>query len=590
MEDKDKIKQKIDIVDLISSYIPLKKTGRNFKANCPFHNEKSPSFVVSSERQIWHCFGCQKGGDIFTFVMEHECMDFSESLEYLASRAGITLTKRVIKSDIQRQKDLLYEINNLASQFYSFLLREHTIGKGALEYLTSTRKLPLELIKRFQLGYAPSNPSALFDFLIKKKHYTPSDLLASGLIVQKRGQLSDFFTHRIIFPLFDSRENIIAFSGRILTKDSFGPKYINNRETLIYKKGDTLYGLYQAKEGIKNEEKAILVEGEFDVLSSFREGINNVAAVKGTALTENQIKLLKRYAQKIVFSFDQDQAGINAQRRSIEMIEKEGLVASVILPPHGKDLDELANEDPILFKKTIKHDIPMYDFIIDSFITQYNPSEIENKRVIVEKVLPFLVGIENEVVKEHYYKKLASRLDTSVESLHKQANKLSKPSQRIPETTIISSKKALSRQELLERYFILLLTQAQNPTAALRVAETSLSNNSLSHPLYKRLYQLMHEYFSTYQASTIIEFARTLPSELLPSFDELYLSSSSAFEDEKHYSQELEKITKEIRQLAIKSKLKSISASIKKFEQDHLEDEANKLKEEFNTLALQLQK
>ena len=229
MNDVDKIKSRIDVAELIREFVEIKKSGRNFKANCPFHSEKSASFYISPERQIWHCFGCGKGGDIFSFLMEYEKLTFAESLEYFAKRLGIELTRTPHKTDQEKKKDRLFSLNHLASQYYHYLLTQHKVGKNALLYLTEERGINPGLIDSFQIGYAPQSEDALVTFLTRKKGYSPQDLILGGLAFQKGRTLSDFFKHRVIFPIHDHQGNIIAFSGRSL--DQSLPKYINTKET-----------------------------------------------------------------------------------------------------------------------------------------------------------------------------------------------------------------------------------------------------------------------------------------------------------------------------------------------------------------------
>src|SRR3990172_8093403 len=314
MDDVEKVKSKIDIVELIGERIQLKKAGRNFKTTCPFHGEKTPSFVVSPERQIWHCFGCQKGGDIFTFLEEYEHITFSEALKEMAARAGVKLTVSAARTDREKKQELIYGLNHLSGQFYNYLLLSHRAGKRALRYLIEQRNLTIPIIKTFNLGYAPAS-DALVKYLIGKKKYKEEDLLLAGLAYRAGRYVSDFFKDRIIFPIIDHRGNTIAFSGRQLTESNLSGKYVNTRETPVYIKGDTVYGLNLARDGIKKEGRVIIVEGEFDVITAHKQGIPNIIAVKGTALTENQDRLLKRFAPKFALCFDTDPAGTEAQRR-----------------------------------------------------------------------------------------------------------------------------------------------------------------------------------------------------------------------------------------------------------------------------------
>lgn len=588
MNDIEKIKQKINIVDLIGEYLPLKKSGRNFKAVCPFHSEKTPSFLVSEERQIWHCFGCQKGGDIFTFLMEFEKIDFSQSLRFLAEKAGVKLESRIIQSDREKKKETIYALNHLAQTFYSFLLLEHSVGKNALSYLTEKRQIPQELVKKFDIGFAPNQTNVLSNYLIKKKGYEAKDLIDAGLASNQGRGIYDFFRNRIILPIFDTRGNVIAFSGRALSDQP--PKYINTKETLVYKKGDTLFGLNQAKDEIKKENVAILVEGEFDVLSSFKEGVKNVVAVKGTALTENQLRTLKRFAQKINLCFDTDQAGVEAQRRSIELIEKEGILANVIIPPHGKDVDELIKEDPILFKKTIKNEVNIFDFIIDSALLEFDKNTPEGKRQILDKTLSILILIENEVVKEHFFKKLANSLNTSLESVLRQAEKIKKP--HFPETKVAlfdqdESKIAKSREETIEPYLLSLIFQAKDPKKAFLKSQEILENIDFSTLNCQRLYKIFADFINNNHDNSVFsinDFALNLPAELLESFDKFYLYPIPQFETEEKYYFEIQKVSKWIKQAVIKAKLKKLSDLIKEKEKENQQEEAEKLKNEFGLL------
>ena len=270
MDDVALIKEKINIVDLIGEYLPLKKAGINFKANCPFHEEHTPSFMVSPERQIFHCFGCSKGGDIFKFLMEKEGIDFPEALEQLAQKAGVVLQRR--KKDEKSEGDRLFEVNQKAAQFYSYMLTEHKLGSAALNYLKK-RGLTDETIKTFNLGYAPQNWEALTKFL-KKRGFTTGEIIRSGLGVASNSGCYDRFRSRVMFPLPDVRDRIIGFSGRILGAGE--PKYINSPQTPIFDKSKLLFGLHLSKGDIRQKKEAILVEGEMDMLMSYQSGVKNI--------------------------------------------------------------------------------------------------------------------------------------------------------------------------------------------------------------------------------------------------------------------------------------------------------------------------
>lgn len=577
MDDVEKIKSKLDLTEVIGERIQLKKAGRNFKANCPFHGEKTPSFVVSPERQIWHCFGCQKGGDMFTFLEEYENITFSEALKELAARAGVILTASPARSDREKKQELIYSLNHLSSQFYNYLLLSHPVGKKALEYLTSERKMTIPLIKTFMLGYAPGGDS-LVKYLIGKKRYQEQDLLLAGLAFQRGRYVSDFFRDRIIFPIIDHRGNIVAFSGRGLTEQT-QPKYVNTRETPVYIKGDTLFGLNLAREGIKAEGKVIIVEGEFDVITAHREGITNIVAVKGTSLTDNQIKLLKRFTPKFSFCFDSDPAGTEAQRRSIQMIEREGVSATVITPPTGKDPDELLNENPVAFKKAVREDKNVYDFIIDSALKQFNEKTADGKKSILDKTLSYLAAIENEVIKEHYLKALAERLDTSLDAIIKQAEKIVNPA---PAVQPIPTKAQLPHEEMMEIYLLSLIFQSQNPKKNLGQVRTILAGVPLSTSTLEKVIIQLEKYPQKEQTFSPKEFAQFLPTELHVPFDTAYLAPIPEFTDSEHHENELKKIALQVRTLSIKKKLRALEELIKESEKKKEEEELTHHREEFD--------
>lgn len=455
------VRQKTDVVAFIQEFLPLKKTGRNFKTNCPFHGEKTPSFVISPERQIWHCFGCQKGGDCFTFLMEYEHIEFPEALRILADKAGVVLEHQQYDSAKSSKKERLYALNRLAAEFYHYLLTKHDLGKDALNYLTQTRHMKLAAIKTFQLGYAPKAGNALVTYLIKKKGYKKEDLLDAGLAYERNGRLYDFFFDRIMFVLADHRDNIVGFSGRILSNRTDTSKYINTRETLIYHKGMTFFGFNIAKEAIKKEGRIILMEGEFDVISSFQEGVSNAVAVKGTALTEDQVSLLSRFVQKVAVCFDMDKPGQEALRRSIPLLEKKGLQTTVIVLPNGKDPDESIQDNPITYKQAVKEDINVYDFLLEQALQKWDPKTAEGKRAITTDLLPVYGLIENEIVKEHYLHELGQEIGISQESMQKEIDKQKK--QAIVRKEILVPKQNRFREEVLEEYLIALLVQSENP-------------------------------------------------------------------------------------------------------------------------------
>lgn len=327
------IREKIDIVELISEYIELKKAGQNLKGLCPFHSEKTPSFMVSPTKQIFHCFGCNKGGDIFTFLMNYENITFSDALSLLAQRAGIQI--KAATPDFKKSiKEKLYAINNEAKNFYVTHLKN---SQGAHKYLKD-RAIQDDFIEKFSIGFIGNEKDSLFNHL-KTQGFAEQDIKASGLAIFYNGQYHDFFKSRIIFPIFDIMGRCIAFGGRTISSSKDIPKYINSTETLIFKKGQNCFGLNIAKSSIKQKGYSIIVEGYFDTIICHQFGLDNTIAPLGTALTNDQLRRIKRFSDKILLLFDGDSAGISAGKRSLEIIFSEAMIAKVLLLPEGEDPD-----------------------------------------------------------------------------------------------------------------------------------------------------------------------------------------------------------------------------------------------------------
>lgn len=593
MDQVAQIREKIDIVSFISEYITIKKAGRNFKANCPFHGEKTPSFVVSPERQIWHCFGCGKGGDVYTFLMEYEKLEFAEALRHLAKRTGIELVSQKGTSGITSKKELLYEINNFAKEFYHYVLTKLPAGKHAREYLEN-RGITQKVIETFRLGFSPSSDHALVDYLIKKKKYTREDIIEAGLAFQGRYGLVDFFRGRLMFPLIDHRDNVVGFSGRVLTGD-VPSKYINTRETLIYHKGEHVFGLNVTKDAIRREKQVILVEGEFDVMSCFEHGIGNIVAVKGTALTEQQVNLLSRFVSKITFCFDGDKAGQEAIKRSLPIVEKKGLTVTVVVPPHGKDADEALKTDAGAFKKAVKEDIGVYDYLLQKLISDNDTETAEGKKQAVSEFLSFIQSVQNEIVKEHYLRKLSKEVGTSYESIAKELQRVTQrqATQSVPKLS--TEKKKRSRDEMLEEYLLALIVQSDKPKETLNRAVTILSESMSKERAYQKILSHLLDHFEGNEQFDGKQFGDGLPEELVPSFNTSVLFPLPAFTEQKHLLEEVEKTASHLRRFYLQKKLKDLAQEIKKLEElegrDALGemDTLEELRKKYSEFASQLQ-
>src|SRR3989344_2858475 len=401
----EEIKNKLDIVGLVNEYAPLKKAGRNYKALCPFHNEKTASFMVSPDRQIFKCFGCSEGGDIFAFYKRIEGVEFGEAMKVLANRAGVRL-KEFKPTRAEQQKETLFKAHELASRFYHHLLTKHPAGKKALDYLKA-RGVKQKSIDDFQLRFAPEKESPLVDYL-KKKEFSIQDITISGLGTVSTGKPRDWFRGRIMFPISDTSGRCVAFSGRALGNTE--PKYISSSETPVFSKSKALYGINLAKANIQKEKTAVLVEGNLDVISSFQVGVTNVVAPLGTSLTETQVEILRRWAENLLFAFDTDLAGDAAAKRAINIAENADMSIRIVQLSSGKDPDDLIRKDPLLLKKAVKSAVPIYDYYIESAVKNYGVEGAEAKRKIAAEVLPQNSAINNDIFKAHYLQLIASRL------------------------------------------------------------------------------------------------------------------------------------------------------------------------------------
>ena len=595
MTDVDLVKSKIDIVDFISEHVQLKKAGRNFKALCPFHSEKTPSFVVSPERQSWHCFGaCNMGGDVISFLEKWENLEFIEALKILAQRGGVTLSSYT-PTETSKAKEKLYEINHLASEFFHFLLTGHKLGARAREYLKS-RNIKDEIVKTFTLGYAPDSWENLLRFLTKKG-YTTADIFTAGLLVKgEQGGYYDRFRGRLIFTLKDHRGNIVGFSGRKLPASPKGvppqeekeAKYVNTPETPIYIKGNTLYGLDVTRESIKKEKDAIVVEGEFDLLSSFQSGVTNVVAIKGSALTEGQTLLLKRYTENIELALDSDFAGSEAARRGIEIAENVGLIVRVVQLPFGKDPAECIDKDPFLWKKSIKKTVPVYDFIIENAFKKYGNEGATGKKKVGREVIPFIAKIENPIITSHYVRLLAKKLEVTEEAIELAIRQFQKKKEVEVERPPELPSKVL-RGTLLEEYLLSLIIQSEDAASTLTRVMKVLQPDDFNEPAVKKIVELLLAYFKTHKKFRVKDFNKFLSAEIETTFDRTYLADiNNILSEIDIYSKELNRCCKEIKKLSLRRNINNLSTKIRKLEEEKDEKGAALLHREIRELLLKI--
>lgn len=435
----DEILNRIDIVELISGCIPLRRQGRSYKALCPFHHEKTPSFVVSPERQIFHCFGCSAGGNALSFLMQYERMEFPEAIEALAKKAGVTLPRGAsFNQQAQSQNAQLYKINEAAAEFYVNHLYSAD-GKAALAYLLG-RSITRETLKKFRIGFAPDKWDGLLTYL-RSKRYTTALIEKAGLIIPKdAGGYYDRFRGRIIIPVIDAKDRVVAFGARVLTvsggtkQDEGTAKYVNSPETPVYTKGKVLFGLNASAEAIRTAGLTVIVEGYFDLIAVYQAGIKNIAAPCGTALTVEQIRLLKRYAHNVTIAYDADNAGRLACLRSLAPLVEEGLKVRVARLPDGYDPDSYVRSfggEKLL--ELIAEGKDVFDYKLEVLKSRYNPASPADKAEIASEMLFLIVKFNNEILKSAYLKKLAEILKVDEGALLLELKKIRTSPERSPQ-------------------------------------------------------------------------------------------------------------------------------------------------------------
>ncbi|HBR81049.1 MAG: primase protein [Candidatus Uhrbacteria bacterium GW2011_GWE2_45_35] len=426
MDPRDEIRSRVDIVDFIGESLQLKPAGGgSFKAVCPFHMEKTPSFYVSREKQIWHCFGCGVGGDVFSFVMQMEGMDFSEALRTLAKRVGVEIPR--YSSTQSNENEILVRVNEFAAACFQKILADSPAAAEARDYV-ERRGITPELLEKFGIGFAPEAWDTLAGFL-NKKSVPAKEAERAGLLLPRRSGSGhiDRFRNRLMIPLRDVRGQTVGFTGRLMpgAKEDSGPKYLNSPETPIYHKSELLFGLDLAKKAIKLEKSVVVVEGNLDVVASHKAGVENVVASSGTALTEQQLDLLKRLTETLIFSFDQDAAGFNAAQRGIRLARQKGFQIKVaLLPPEaGKDPDEAVQKDPEIWRRTVAKTIPVMEYLIDRATRGQDLSRVEVKRAVGDLLLPELAIIPNIIEREHWLQSVADLLRTDLSGLRQEISK-----------------------------------------------------------------------------------------------------------------------------------------------------------------------
>jgi DNA primase len=460
MDAVEEVKSRLSIEDVISEYVPLKRAGRNWKGLSPFSSEKTPSFMVSPEKQIWHDFSSGKGGNMFSFIMEVEGLDFKGALELLARKAGIDIEQ--YRSSPRRSgpdKERLHDLLELSAKFYQV---QFSKNKSTLEYVFKKREFTKGTALEWRLGYSPNNGSALVAFA-KSKGYSEAEIQQAGLSAKSyRGGIQDMFRGRLMIPLQDPQGRVIGFTARLLDDDPNAPKYINTPQTVLYDKSRHIYGMHLAKESIRKTKFVVLVEGNLDVIASHQAGVRQVVATAGTALTEPHLKALSRFTGDIRLSFDADKAGVAATERAIPIASRVKVSLSIIDVPEGKDPDDLIKKDPKLWTKAIGENKYALDWLMGRYANLLDINSAQGKREYSDVLLPVVRGITDDVERDHYLNAIAKTIGVSKEALDKKYQKTPPPQQperrrRVKVEPAKLDKAALENQKTQDNFLSLML-------------------------------------------------------------------------------------------------------------------------------------
>ncbi|HOI59777.1 MAG TPA: DNA primase [Candidatus Pacearchaeota archaeon] len=571
MNELDEIKNRLDIVDVISGYIKLEKAGANYRARCPFHDEKTASLMISPGKQIWHCFGCSKGGDMFEFVKEMEGVDFRDALEILAKKAGVEL-KNYDKSSLQNkgEKQKIGEVLEQALKFFEYYLQKSQRGKMAKEYLLK-RGLSEDLIKDWRIGYAPDNFDKLSKFL-EDRGYNKTFIEKAGLaFLKSNGGLCDRFRSRIIFPFFNLNSEIIGFTGRIFGKEDNTAKYLNTPSTILYDKSRALFGIDKAKIEIKKEDKCILVEGNVDCIMAHGAGTKNVVAVSGTALTDLHLKIIKRYTLNLVFAFDMDNAGAKATERAIDLARQIGFNVSILDLGKEKDpADIILKQGGKRWLEIINKAEKVMDFYFRKAFSNRDINNVDDKKKITEEILPQIKKIENTIEQAYFIQKLAQNLMVREDDVRKELAKTK--IEKKEEEKIVEAKEHLSQKQKIEKKFLKLYL----------INTVDLKDNiHLFSKKYRTILEKLNGKDDVYnELNNIIEDKKFLSEIILGAEREKDLLK----ENDISVIEEIETCLLNLRKIFEEDKKRNLSLKIKN-EKDPLE--ANKLIEEYLNLINQ---
>jgi len=596
----DQIKERVDIVDLISSYLKLQKSGINYKARCPFHNEKSASFFVSPERQIWHCFGCSAGGDIFGFVKQIEGVEFGDALRALAARAGIELTHQSPEyQQFQSVRTRLYEACELAAKFFEKQL-QGPVGKKVLSYLHE-RGLSEESIRNFHLGYAPESSRALSDFL--QREFSAKEISDAGLAIKKDSPHDnggsnqyDRFRSRIMFPIQDLNGQVVGFTGRVFgdSGSQEAAKYVNTPQTAIYDKSRILYGLDKAKLDVRRKNKCLVVEGNMDVILSHQAGAANTVASSGTALTDGHLKIIKRYTDNLDLCFDSDSAGVLATDRGVDLALARGFnVGIVSIQEEGlKDPADYVKKYGAKWAEEAGKSQPFMDFYFSSAKKLFDITTALGKKLMVQKLMPFLVSMANKVEQAHWISEIALALKTKEEILYDEMSRAKPRTADIQDDTITQVVTGGNGLDMLEESLLSLVLK--KPELSQDIG--SENKEFLSDKFKNLINHVSNQGLSTNQADgqenneKITQLAASTEPSLAMNLEFAYLKSQELWKDFKdaELAVEFQKILNQIKKHKISVQLENLEYDIKSAEKSQDKKRLAELIAEFSKISKRL--
>ncbi len=594
----DEIKERLDIAEVLSEYVKLIPSGpTRFKVLCPFHHEKTPSLMVSKDRQTWHCFGCGKGGDMFTFVQEIEGAEFPEALRILAKKANVEL--KPVNPELHNAKTRLIDLLKLSASFFRKVLTDAEGAAVARKYL-ATRGVTDDTAEDFQIGYSPTTWDGALGFLVKRG-FTEQEAFDAGLAVkrEKGTGFYDRFRGRLMFPIRDVNGTVVGFTGRILEEvegdASTNAKYINTPETLVYRKGNVLYGLDMARHAIKQAGLAVLVEGNMDCLASHQAGVENVVAVSGTALTEQQVRLLKRYTSSIALAFDADLAGGDAARRGIDQALAADMKVTVITIPDAKDPDELIKKDPAKWRNAIAGAERIVEYSFNRAFRNADLTDVDAKKGIARQLLPVIARLPDPIEQSHYLQMLGSKLSVGEESLRDALKRI--PSVKRPAAAPVAAPSSVATKDRGARVAERVLVDGgfAHPDRFEKLTEL-LEPDMLPDPDLKALYRQALLYYSQFHTLDADGFGKHLSKELpllKPRFEQLLLlaedPSHDAGEDrEAAAMREIEEHVFFLRRQRIVEELKSIEDELRRTEAEGASSAVDALLTRMNELTAQL--